>query len=91
MRFLKIIVIVNGLLIVGVVGLFVWAFQRDARRQEAAGHWTQNLPLPPGASIAGVAAIGDQMAVHVNDGAGGRIILLNPRTGRQTGIVQVGQ
>lgn len=90
MRFLKIIVIVNGILIVVVLGLFAWAFQRDSRRQETAGHWTQQLPLPAGASIAGVASVGDLLAVHITDSAGGRVILINPRTGRQTGIIQPG-
>lgn len=85
------IVIVNGVLIVVVLGLFIWAFQRDSRRLETAGHWTQQLPVPAGASIAGVAAVGDLLAVHVNDGAGGRVIVINPRTGRQTGVVQAGQ
>jgi hypothetical protein len=94
-RALKILVSVMGVLIVvATVALVVLVIQRSGRAVQgiAAGASTElALQQPAGSRIGGIVALEGQLAVWVERPDGGRVLLLDPRTLRQTGEVRLGR
>ena len=87
MRFLKIITVVMAVLIVvGTTVLLVTI----ARRIGSPAVPTQIAVLldePAGTRIAGIAAVGDRLAVRLEGGGTDRVVLLDARTGVVAGRI----
>jgi len=101
MKFLKIAVVVMGVLIIlGTAVVIVELIRRatpsarpPAHRPDIISHeapFDTTLPLPAGSRVAGVTATADRVVVRVvpteADG-GGRLLFLDPRTGALRGTV----
>lgn len=95
MRGLKILVVVMGvMIIVATVALVVALVQRmnSAASGMASGVSTDlALRQPPGTRIGQIAALDGQLAVWVERPDGGRILLFDPRGGRVTGEIRLGE
>ena len=99
MRALKILVSVMGVLIVvATVALVFLLIQRMGQAAKGVndrvvpGASTElNLRQPAGSRIAGIATLEGQLAVWVERPDGGRVLLLDPRSLRQTGEVRLGE
>lgn len=85
MRALKAAVIVMGVLIVaGVVTIVVTIVQRTAGSgAPSAGGTTAQATLnePEGTQIAGTSLSGDRLALQLQGGGAGRVVVLDTRTG----------
>ncbi len=90
---LKRVVIGLGVAFLAAFGLFIWLLVSGAGRPRGgdATAWTRALDLPAGTEIAGIAAVGDTLVVHVRGGAGERLLVVEPRTGRTIGTMTVGR
>jgi hypothetical protein len=94
---LKRVVIGLGVAFLAAFGLFIWLLVSGGGRPRGEGRgadvaaWTRTLDLPAGAEIASIAAVGDTLVVHVRDaaaaGAGDRLLMVEPRTGRVIGTM----
>jgi hypothetical protein len=98
MRALKILVSVMGVLIVvATVALVVLVIQRMNRAAQGVSGdtvlTTTNLALrqPAGSQVGGIAALEGQLAIWVQRPDGGRVLLVDPRTMRQTGEIRLGE
>jgi hypothetical protein len=100
MRALKILVSVMGVLIVvATVALVVLVIQRMNRAAQGPGSnvdavlTTTNLALrqPAGSRVGGIAALEGQLAIWVERPDGGRVLLVDPRSLRQTGEIRLGE
>jgi hypothetical protein len=95
---LKRVVIGLGVAFVAAFALFIWLLLSGAGRAPRgdAAAWTRSLDLPAGAEIAGIAAVGDTLVVHVRGadsagassaGSGERLLVVEPRSGRIVGTI----
>ncbi len=88
MRFLKVLTIVMGILIVVATTVLVVLI---ARRIGGAGappaSITAVLEEPAGTRIIGMAAVGDRLAVQLQGGGPDRVLLLDPHTGAVAGRI----
>ena len=88
MRFLKVLVIAMGVLILSATTLLVVIV---ARRIGGAGQASVPgallLDELPGARIVGIAQAGDRLAIQLQGGGADRVVLLDPRTGAVTGRI----
>ncbi|MDB5370168.1 MAG: hypothetical protein JWP20_1726 [Roseomonas sp.] len=96
MRALKILVSVMGVLIVvATVALVVLVIQRANRAAQGVGTTVLSTDLalkqPAGSRIGGIAALEGHLAVWVERPDGGRILLLDPGSLRQTGEIRLGE
>jgi hypothetical protein len=93
LRRLKLVVIGLGVAFLAAFALFLWLLVTGAGRTRGdPAAWTRSLDLPAGAEIAGIAAAGDTLVVHVRGGgAGERLLVVEPRTGRTIGTIAVGR
>ena len=86
MRALKILTIVMGVMIVaGTVTLAVLITTRVSAGPPPAVEAT--LDEPPGTAIAGIAPLGDRLAIQLHGGGPDRVLLLDARSGRVVGPV----
>jgi Family of unknown function (DUF6476) len=90
--FLKIAVVVMGVLIVGGTATLVTLV---AIRGTGSGPAslpavaTAVLEEPPGSRIAGIAASADRLAVQVQGGGADRVLLIDPKTGAVAGRISL--
>jgi hypothetical protein len=88
MRVLKAVTIVMGVLIVVATTVLVVLV---ARRLSAPAAVPASLAVvleePAGTRIAGIASVGDRLAVQLQGGGADRVLLLDPRSGAVVGRV----
>lgn len=89
MRFLKILTIGMGVLIVVATTVLVVLI---AHRLGGASHSVSatvavELNEPAGTRIAGIAAVGDRLAVQLQGGGPDRVVLVDPRNGAVMGRI----
>lgn len=88
MRFLKVLTVAMGVLILAATALLVVLI---ARRMGEAGVSPVPLALtleePAGTRIAGIASAGDRLAVQLQGGGADRVVLVDPRTGAVAGRI----
>jgi streptogramin lyase len=91
LRGLKALVIGMGVLIVLgtalVIGLVIKRLYGASGASAKPVAAMIQVPAPRGAVIGGVAAADGEVAVWVKDGAGGRIVLVDPKTNTISGTV----
>ena len=88
MRFLKLLVIGMGVLIVvATTVLVVLIVRRIGAPVAAPGQVASVLDEAEGTRIMGIAAVGDRLAVQLQGGGPDRVLLVDPRTGVVTGRV----
>ncbi|MGE0224214.1 MAG: hypothetical protein AB7F35_07370 [Acetobacteraceae bacterium] len=88
LRVLKIATIVMGVMIVlGTAGLFVAMMRRTAPPPAVSANLAAVLDEPAGTRIAGIVAIQDWLALHLQGGGADRIVLIDPRSGAVTGRI----
>jgi len=90
MRFLKVLTIGMGVLIVVATTVLVVVI---ARRIGGAGPAPTSVSVlldePAGTRIAGVAAAGDRVAIRLEGGGADRVVLVDPRTGALAGHIRL--
>ena len=85
MAALKALVVILGLLIVLGTGLIVYTLATGPR---TAGFGTAGIPVPAGATVAGMVGLGDRLALHVTQpGAPDRILIVDIARGRLLGTL----
>ena len=90
MRFLKVLVVVMGVLIVlGTTTLVVVIARRVGSAPVIPASVAASLDEPAGTRIAGIAAAGDRLAVQLQGGGPDRIVLIDPRSGTVVGRIGV--
>ncbi len=88
MRFLKVLTVAMGVLIVlATTVLVVVIVRRIGGGPAPAGPVALVLDEPAGTRIAGVAGTADRLAVQLQGGGTDRILLIDPRTGAVTGRI----
>jgi hypothetical protein len=94
MRALKVLTIVMGVMILAGTGVLVAVIAHRVSapasgRGLAAGSALQALVLnePAGTRIAGIAAVGDRLAVQLQGGGADRVVLIDPRSGTVAGRI----
>jgi hypothetical protein len=90
MRFLKVLVIVMGVVIVVATTVLIVLIARRIGGAPSVGPSAASAVLldePAGTRIAAVAAVGDRLAVQLQGGGADRIVLLDPRSGVVVGRV----
>lgn len=87
MAALKALVVILGVLIVLGTGLLVYLLASGGRTGSSLAGAT-SLALPKGAAVAGMAGLGDRLALHVTQpGAPDRILIVDPARGRLLGTI----
>jgi hypothetical protein len=88
MRFLKVLTIGMGVLIVVATTVLVILI---ARRIGGVGPGPASVAVlldePAGTRIAGIASAGDRLAVRLQGGGSDRVVLVDPRTGAVAGRI----
>ena len=89
MRFLKVLVIVMGVLIVVATTVLVVLIARriGGTGTTAPASVAVVLDEPAGTRIVGIAAAGDRLAVQLQGGGPDRVVLVDPRTGAVVGRI----
>jgi hypothetical protein len=94
MRALKVLTIVMGVMILAGTGVLVAVIAHRVSapasgRAPAAGTALPALVLnePAGTRIAGIAAVGDRLAVQLQGGGADRVVLIDPRSGAVAGRI----
>ena len=90
MRFLKVLVIVMGVLIVvATTVLIVLIGRRIGGGGAAPAAFAVLLDEPAGTRITGIATVGDRLAVRLQGGGADRVVLVDPHSGTVVGRVGV--
>ena len=88
MRFLKVLTIVMGVLIVLATTVLIVLI---ARRIGGVGAAPTSIAVlldePSGTRIAGIASAGDRLALQLNGGGPDRVLLVDPRSGAVVGRI----
>jgi hypothetical protein len=88
MRFLKVLTIGMGVLIVvATIVLVVVIARRIGGPGTAPAPVAVLLDEPGGTRIAGIASAGDRLAVQLQGGGADRVVLVDPRTGAVAGRI----
>ena len=89
MRFLKVLTIGMGVLIVVATTVLVVVIARRIGGAGAAAPASVAVLLdePAGTRIAGIASAGDRLAVQLQGGGADRVVLVDPRTGAVAGRI----
>ena len=88
MRFLKALTIAMAVVIVlGTTVLLVVIARRLGGRSAVTAPVAAVLDEPAGTRIAGIAAVGDRLAVQLQGGGPDRVLLLDPHTGAVAGRI----
>jgi hypothetical protein len=83
MAALKALVVILGVMIVLGTGLLVYMLATGAGTRGGGAVASASIALPKGAAVAGMAGLGDRLALHVTEpGAPDRILILDPARGR---------
>jgi hypothetical protein len=95
-RFLKIAVVVMGMLLVGGFAFVLAAIVYQAahsgqagRTLPAAAHAAPELALPEGASIGAMSLDGSRLALHITTKQGGEIIVIDLASGKAISRVKL--
>lgn len=88
-------VVMGVLILIGTAVLIATIFKRATAPAPAAGGYVPaliatTLHEPAGTRIAGLAAIGDVLALRLEGGGPDRVVLLDPRTGEPRGRITLG-
>ncbi|MFI4998601.1 MAG: DUF6476 family protein [Reyranellales bacterium] len=91
---LKVLVIVMGLLI--VAGFVVVAVEVTRRmstpyipRPPAGPTFSERVPLPPGAKVVGMTAVGERLVINIEiQGGGTAVYVVDPRNGALLGTIE---
>jgi hypothetical protein len=89
MRFLKTVTIVMAVLIVVGTTVLLVAIARRIGSPAVPAPMAVLLDEPAGTRIAGIAALGDRLAVRLEGGGADRVVLLDARTGVVAGRIGV--
>jgi hypothetical protein len=89
MRFLKVITVVMAVLIVLGTSVVLVTITRRLGSPAVPAQLAVLLDEPAGTRIAGIAAAGDRLAVQLEGGGAGRVVLLDPRAGNVVGRIGV--
>jgi hypothetical protein len=90
MGFLKIAVVVMGVLIVGGTATLIGIIATRASGQAGLpATVTAVLAEPEGSRITGIAATQDRLAVQLQGGGADRVVLIDPRTGALAGRISL--
>jgi hypothetical protein len=90
MAFLKIAVVVMGVLIVGgTTTLIVLVAMRSVGPAVLPAVVTAVLEEPEGSRIAAITALQDRLAVQVQGGGADRVLLIDPKTGAVAGRISL--
>jgi hypothetical protein len=88
MRFLKVLTIAMGILILAATTLLVVIIARRIGGGGAAPTLIAlSLEEPAGTRIAGIATAGDRLAIALQGGGPDRVMLIDPRTGAVVGRI----
>ena len=87
MRFLKFITIAMAVLIVAGTTVLLVVISRRIVAPAAPPQMAVLLDEPAGTRIAGVAGVGDRIAVRLEGGGADRVVLLDARTGAVAGRI----
>jgi hypothetical protein len=87
MRFLKIITVVMAVLIVVGTTVLLGVIIRRIGSPALPTQVAVLLDEPAGTRIAGIAAVGDRLAVRLEGGGADRVVLLDTRTGVVAGRI----
>lgn len=99
MRALKVLTIVMGVLIVVGTGVLIAVIAHRVTSPAPSGAAPNGTPSvggtplallldePAGTHIAGIAAVGDRLAVQLQGGGADRVVLVDPRFGVVTGRI----
>ena len=87
MRFLKILTIAMGVLIVVATTVLIVVIARRLTSPTMPSAVSALLDEPAGTRIAGIASVGDRLAVQLQGGGADRVLLLDPRTGLVVGSI----
>jgi hypothetical protein len=87
MRFLKFITIAMAVLIVAGTTVLVTVIARRIVVPATPGQMAVLLDEPAGTRIAGIAAVGERLAVRLEGGGADRVLLLDARTGAVAGRI----
>lgn len=88
---LGVLIVLGTALVVGVIIKRI--YDAGSAPAEVAGAKAEapaadlRIPAAAGAAIGGIAAADGRLAVWVKDGGGGKVVLIDPRTGRLAGTV----
>jgi Family of unknown function (DUF6476) len=87
MRFLKVLVIVMGVLIVVATTVLLVLIARRIGGAAAPAPVAVLLDEPSGTRIVGIASVGDRLALELQGGGPDRVLLVDPRTGTLVGRI----
>ena len=87
MRFLRVLVIAMGVLIVVATTTLVVLIARRLGGTSLSVSVAVVLDEPGGTRMVGIAAAGDRLAVELQGGGPDRVLLIDPRTGAVVGRV----
>jgi hypothetical protein len=90
MRFLKVLTIGMGVLILAATTVLVVVIaQRIGSARTAPASSAVLLDEPAGTRIAAIALAGDRLAVQLHGGGEDRVVLIDPRTGAVAGRIRL--
>ena len=102
MRGIKILVLIMGLLLIIGLGILVWGMSHQQMAQKQTppiGHlapplssglpYTVDIPIPAGAHVEHITAVGDKLALHLSSMEGERILLIDSQTGKTAGVLSL--
>ena len=87
MRFLKVVTIVMGVLIVLATTVLIVVIARRLAAPSVPVVASVLLDEPSGTHIAGIAPVGDRLAVQLQGGGPDRVVLLDARSGAIIGRI----
>ena len=87
MRFLKVLTIVMGVLIVLATTVLIVVIARRLSTPAVPVAASVLLDEPSGTRIAGIAPVGDRLAVQLQGGGADRVVLVDPSTGAVAGRI----
>lgn len=94
MRALTALTIFMGVLIVAGTGVLIVVVVHRATAPAPPRALAQPLALrlnePAGTHIAGIAGVGDRLAVELQGGGADRVVLVDPHSGKVTGRITLG-
>jgi hypothetical protein len=89
MRFLKAVTVMMAVLIIVGTTVLLVVVVRRLTAPAIQSPFAVLLDEPAGTRIAGIATVGDRLAVHLEGGGADRVVLLDARTGAVTGQIGV--
>ena len=96
LRALKVVTIVMAVMIVVGTGVLIAVIVHRSTSLPAvppapSGPVALRLNEPPGTRIAAIAGTGDRLAVQLQGGGADRVVLVDPRSGVETGRIMLGR